>query len=89
MVPKIFACLIVIVCLGCSKEDPYVPPDLMYLFVSYPVGKNPTAIKAGDFNQDGFTDLITSNIAANNLSLLIGNGDGGTLLAIFSVALCD
>ena len=76
MLPKIFACLIVLVCLGCSKEDPYVPPDLMYLFASYPVGKNPTAIKAGDFNQDGFTDLITSNIAANNLSLLIGNGDG-------------
>jgi len=62
--------------LGCSQKDPYVPPDLLYLFKSYPVGKNPTAIKTGDFNQDGFTDLITSNISSNSLSILFGNGDG-------------
>ncbi|MCH8041560.1 MAG: VCBS repeat-containing protein [Nitrospinae bacterium] len=62
--------------LGCSQKDPYVPPDLLYLFKSYPVGKNPTSIKTGDFNQDGFTDLITSNISSNSLSILFGNGDG-------------
>ncbi len=61
---------------GCSPQDPYVPPDLLYLFASYEVGKNPTAIKSGDFNQDGFSDLVTSNISANTLSLLLGNGDG-------------
>ncbi len=61
---------------GCSRPDAYVPPDLLYLFATYDVGKNPTAIHAGDFNQDGFSDLVTSNISANTLSLLIGNGDG-------------
>lgn len=61
---------------GCSPKDPYVPPDLLYLFATYAVGKNPTAVKAGDFNQDGFSDLVTSNISANTLSILIGNGDG-------------
>ncbi|NKB81630.1 MAG: hypothetical protein GKS05_07050 [Nitrospirales bacterium] len=62
---------------GCSnKTDSFVPPDLLYLFASYPVGKNPTSIKSGDFNQDGFTDLITTNIRSNSLSILMGNGDG-------------
>lgn len=61
---------------GCPPENPYVPPDLLYHYRTYDVEKNPTAIQAGDFNQDGFTDLVTSNIAANSLSLLFGNGDG-------------
>ena len=59
-----------------SSEDTYVPPDLLYLFASYKVGKNPTAIQSADFNHDGFADLITSNISANTLSILLGNGDG-------------
>jgi len=53
-----------------------VPPDLLYLFATYKVGKNPTAIRSADFNHDGFTDLVTSNISANSLSVLLGNGDG-------------
>ena len=72
---------------GCSPKDPYVPPDLLYLFASYDVGKNPTAIKAGDFNQDGFSDLVTSNISANSLSLLLGNGDG-SFQAQVSIRVC-
>ncbi len=62
--------------IGCSKQDPYVPPDLFYYFASYKVGKNPTTITPFDINQDGFTDLVTTNIASNSLSILIGNGDG-------------
>ena len=61
---------------GCSKQDPYIPPDLFYYFASYKVGKNPTTITPFDVNQDGFTDLVTTNIASNTLSILIGNGDG-------------
>ncbi len=62
--------------LGCQKQDPYVPPDLFYYFASYKVGKNPTTVTPVDVNQDGFTDLMTTNIASNTLSVLIGNGDG-------------
>jgi hypothetical protein len=61
---------------GCTQKDAYVPPDLLYLFASYPVGKNPTSVTAADFNQDGLTDLITTNIGNNTLSVLFGNGDG-------------
>ncbi len=40
------------------------------------VGKNPEAHAAGDFNQDGKTDLVVPNNADNTVSILIGNGDG-------------
>ena len=61
---------------ACSKADPFEPPDPFYYFASYPVGKNPTTVTTGDFNADGFTDIVTTNISSNTLSLLFGNGDG-------------
>src|SRR5689334_23904197 len=61
---------------ACSKQDPYVPPDLFYYFASYKVGKNPTSITHFDINQGGITDLVTTNVSNNTLSILIGNGDG-------------
>ena len=68
--------LSLVAAVGCSRGDSYLPPDLFYLFASYPVGKNPTSVTTGDFNQDGLTDLITTNIGNNSLSVLLGNGDG-------------
>jgi hypothetical protein len=70
------AVLVVMLACGCSKQDPYVPPDLFYYFASYKVGKNPTTITPLDINQDGVTDLMTTNVSSNTLSILIGNGDG-------------
>lgn len=67
---------ITLAALACSKQDPYVPPDLLYYFASYKVGKNPTTITTMDVNQDGLTDLVTTNIASDTLSILMGNGDG-------------
>jgi len=61
---------------ACSKSEPYTPPDPFYYFASYKVGKNPTTIITEDLNHDSFTDLITTNIASNTLSILLGNGDG-------------
>ncbi len=61
---------------SCSKREPFVPPDPFYLFATYTVGKNPTSVTAADFNQDGLTDLVTTNIGSNSLSILFGNGDG-------------
>ena len=44
---------------------------------SYDVGKNPTSIPLPvTLTTMGSPDLLTSNIAANSLSLLFGNGDG-------------
>ncbi|HEY7532185.1 MAG TPA: VCBS repeat-containing protein [Nitrospiraceae bacterium] len=61
---------------ACSKQDPYVPPDLFYYFASYKVGKNPTTVNPLDLNQDGITDLVTTNMGSNTISILLGNGDG-------------
>jgi hypothetical protein len=34
------------------------------------------SVAVGDFNNDGNSDLVTANNATNNVSLLLGNGDG-------------
>jgi hypothetical protein len=39
-------------------------------------GLTPSAIAAGDFNGDGQLDLATTNSVSNNVSILLGNGDG-------------
>src|ERR1019366_1460795 len=37
---------------------------------------NAQSVATGDFNNDGFADLAVVNQAANNISILLGNGDG-------------
>ena len=61
---------------GCSSREEYHPPDLVYHYKDFSVGKSPTSIRVGDFNGDGFFDIMTSNIQGNSLSILLGNGDG-------------
>ncbi len=68
--------LLLILADGCSKQDPYIPPDLFYYFANYKVGKNPTTVSPIDVNQDGITDLVTTNMGNNTLSILLGVGDG-------------
>jgi len=45
--------------------------------VNYAVGENPLNIATGDFNGDGITDLATTNSESDNVSVLLGNGNGG------------
>lgn len=40
------------------------------------VGTQPNAIALGDFNGDGKLDLAIANYGSNNVSILLGNGDG-------------
>lgn len=44
--------------------------------VSYGVGGNPQSIAAGDFNGDGKLDLAVGNSGSNNVSVLLGIGNG-------------
>jgi hypothetical protein len=39
-------------------------------------GTNPAGIAVGDFNGDGFTDLVVTNFGANTFSVFLGKGDG-------------
>lgn len=36
----------------------------------------PYDAKSGDFNNDGFIDIVSANLASNSLSIMLGNGDG-------------
>lgn len=40
------------------------------------VGHAPQALAAGDFNQDGWLDVVTANSTSDDVSVLLGNGNG-------------
>src|SRR6266446_7633491 len=39
-------------------------------------GRSPDSVAVGDFNGDGRLDLATANFDSNDVSVLLGNGDG-------------
>ena len=39
-------------------------------------GNRPVSVAVGDFNGDGVEDLAVANGSSNNISVLLGNGDG-------------
>ena len=44
--------------------------------MNYPTGRGDEGIVAGDFNGDNKLDLVTANLDADTVSVLLGNGDG-------------
>lgn len=44
---------------------------------SFGVGTNPSDMDVGDFNGDGWLDLVTVNASSRNVSVLLNNGAGG------------
>jgi hypothetical protein len=43
---------------------------------SFPVGDFPRAVTAGDVSGDGIPDLVVANTESNDISVLLGSGDG-------------
>ena len=41
-----------------------------------PVGNDPVGVVTADLNHDGYLDIITANYYSNEISVLMGNGDG-------------
>src|SRR5215471_12831102 len=42
----------------------------------FAAGTAPFSVAVGDFNGDGVQDLAVANFNSNNVSVLLGNGDG-------------
>ncbi len=42
----------------------------------FDAGTRPNSVAPGDFNGDGVQDLAVANSGSNNVSVLLGNGDG-------------
>src|SRR5437870_13789658 len=42
----------------------------------YATGPQPQSVAIGDFNGDGNPDLAIADLGSNNVSLLLGRGDG-------------
>jgi len=47
----------------------------------FAVGTGPASAAVGDFNGDGIPDIATANFTSDNVTVLLGNGSGGFLIA--------
>jgi hypothetical protein len=59
------------------------PPPVSFLApFDFPVGQSPYFIATADLNGDGNVDVMTGNLDSNDVSVLLGNGDGTFLQAV-------
>lgn len=65
-------------CNGNGLPDDCELPPLVYVPRGEPLatGTQPQALATGDLDQDGAMDLIVANVASNDVSVLLGAGEG-------------
>ncbi|MDT3777257.1 FG-GAP-like repeat-containing protein [Nitrospira sp. MA-1] len=68
---------ILVIAWVCLAGGPAYAQNLIYSPTpGNPVGRAPQAITAGDFNGDGLWDMATVNSTSDDVSVLLGNGNG-------------
>jgi len=59
-----------------------VAPSGLAAAISYAAGSHPNSVTAGDFNGDGKADLAVANFGSNDVSILLGIGNGTFRMAV-------
>ncbi len=54
-------------------------PDQEFIIYPMPSGNKPSPSEGADFNHDGFIDLAVSHVLSDDVSVLMGDGQGGFL----------
>jgi hypothetical protein len=62
--------------LGSSAEQETQSVSFIAPRRDFTTGRSPRSVAVGDFNGDGKPDLAVANQGSNNVSVLLGNGDG-------------
>src|SRR5205809_7040346 len=62
--------------LSASSESALAQTVSFIGHADFAAGSNPASVAAGDFNRDGVLDLATANYGSNDVSVMLGNGDG-------------
>jgi len=67
----LIALLFLFAAVNSSSSEPLFDAPL-----SVAAGDGPSSVATGDFDEDGHTDLAVANLVSNNITILIGDGNG-------------
>jgi hypothetical protein len=70
-----FRSLLISICL-LFLSQPLLAFPVFYSRSDFAAGSNPVGIAIGDLDGDGTLDLTTANVGSDDVSVLLGNGDG-------------
>ncbi|MCZ6836720.1 MAG: VCBS repeat-containing protein, partial [Planctomycetota bacterium] len=72
---RLTVCLLGLLSLSTTVHGQCDPGEI-FLDGTYAVGEEPESVAIGDFDGDGIPDLVVANLVSDNVSVLIGRGNG-------------
>jgi len=75
-IPKPIAYLAWLICSAAAAFAQAPPPVSFVAKADFLVGQTPSGVAVTDLNSDGKPDVVVANGGSNNVTVLLGNGDG-------------